>query len=225
MQALNPLRRSAWIWGWISLWLLLAACSTPGRSTDTPRPPISRGNQPSYVAITACPAQARFAIQHKRLPVEFIHTCEETPLTLDTGEQVTLITIRYGEAMDCPAGCVYQTYFGVITDEQTLIDLPVRDIATGMWGRPPFNEWRTWWTEGHASQSHQEVAVRNGHYGWVLKLDYYRFTLLYWKSYGEQAELGKTQYTASGEIFVYLDADGEEVWDYSQFQVSTQELQ
>ncbi len=225
MQAPGPLTTRPWIWSWLTFGLLLAACSTPPSPTASPTPPISRGDQPSYVAITTCPVQARFAIQRKRLPPEFIHTCEETLLTLDTGEQVTLIKVRYGEAMDCPAGCIYQTYFGLITEEQALIDLPVRDIATGMWGRPPFNEWRTWWTEDHASRSHQEVAVRNGHYGWVLKLDYYRFTLLYWKSYGEQAELGKTLYTASGEIFVYLDAEGKEVWDYSRFQVSTQELQ
>lgn len=49
--------------------------------------------------------------------------------------------------------------------------------------------------------------------------------LLYWKSYGDNAELGKTLYMAAGEIFVYLDLNGEETWDYSRFKVSTKELQ
>ena len=198
----------------------LSSCS----ASPTPTV-VMEGDRPSYVDISTCSTNAQLAIQNKHLPVDLIHSCKDERLELDTGEKVNLITIQYGEAMDCPAGCIYETYVGVITQDRTLVDLPTTDVATGMWGRPPFNEWRNWWTEGHSSQSHQEVAVRNGHYGWVLKLDYYKFTLLYWKSYGENAELGKTLYTASGEIFVYLDASGEEVWDYSRFNTSTQVIQ
>jgi hypothetical protein len=182
------------------------------------------GDHPTYVNVSECPPNARLVIEGKGLPNNLIHSCEDERVKLDTGEEVNLVRIQYGEGMDCPAGCIYDSYVGIVTQDQTLIDLPDVDIATGMWGRPPFNQWRTWWTENHSSESHQEVAVRNGHYGWVLKLEYYRFTLLYWKSYGKDAELGKTLYTATGEIFVYLDPDGEEVWDYSRFNVSTKEL-
>ena len=184
-----------------------------------------RGGRPTYVSVSDCSTNAQLVIESKGLPNNLIHSCKDECVRLDTGEEVNLVTIQYGEGMDCPSGCIYEFYVGVITQSQTLIDLPNVSIATGMWGRPPFNQWRTWWTENHSTENHQEVAVRDGYYGWVLKLDYYKFTLLYWKSYGSDAELGKTLYTATGEIFVYLDSNGEEVWDYSKFEVSTEELQ
>ncbi len=186
---------------------------------------IMVGDRPTYVNVSDCSTNARLVIESKQFPDNLIHSCKDERVKLDMGGKINLVTIQYGEGMDCPAGCIYESYTGIVTQSQTLIDLPNVSIATGMWGRPPFNQWRNWWTENHSSESHQEVAVRDGHYGWVLKLDYYKFTLLYWKSYGSDAELGKTLYTATGEIFAYLDSNDEEVWDYSQFEVSTEELQ
>ena len=186
---------------------------------------VTVGNHPTYVNVSDCPTNTQSVIESKGFPNNLIHACKDEHMRLDTGEEANLIRIQYGEGADCPSGCIHDSYLGVITQNHTLIDLPNVSIETGMWGKPPFNQWRTWWTENHSSKGHQEVAVRDGHYGWALKLDYYRFSLLYWKSYGSDAELGKTLYTATGEIFVYLDSSGEEVWDYSRFEVSTEELQ
>ena len=218
-------KRTVQVLALISALVLFSSCA-PRASLPSPTPAmVRRGDHPTYVNVSDCSTNARLVIESKGFPDDMIHLCEDERVELDTGEEVNLVKIQYGEGMDCPAGCIYESYVGIITQDQTLIDLPNVNIETAMWGRPPFNQWRTWWTENHSSKSHQEVTVRNGHYGWVLKLEYYKFTRLYWKSYGSDAELGKTLYTATGEIFVYLNSNGEEVWDYSRFEVSTKELQ
>ena len=203
----------------------LTFMSAPAPTLLAPTPTMNmEGDRPAYVNVSDCPTGAQLVIENKGFPTNLIHLCKDERVSLDTGREVSLVTIHYGEGMDCPAGCVYETYVGIITQDQSLIDLPDLSIETDMWGRSPFNEWRTWSTENHSTASHQEVAARDGHYGWVLKLDYYKFTLVYLKSYGNDAKLGKTLYMATGEIFVYLDSDGKEVWDYSRFEVVTKEL-
>jgi hypothetical protein len=196
-----------------------------GVNAPTPSP-ITVGDQPTHIALADCSDLVQSAIQSKGLPIDLIHSCKDENITLDTGEEVILISIQYGEGMDCPSGCIYEKYTGLSTDENhRLIDLPDVSIENEMWGRPPFNEWRTWWTENHSSKSYQTVAMRNGYYGWVLELEYYRFTLLYWKSSGPDAQMGKRLYSSSGEIFVFFDTNGIETWDYSRFKTVTEDIQ
>jgi heat shock protein HslJ len=183
------------------------------------------GERPTYVDVSDCPPATQSVIESKGLPNNLIHSCKEEPVKLDTGGEVNLVTIDYGEGMDCPAGCGYEAYVGVISKDQTLIDLPGGSIENDMWGRLPLDEWKTWSTENWSMKSHAELVERNGHYGWAVKLDDYKFTRVYLRSYGNDASIGKTVYTATGEIFEYLDSSGEEVWDYSKFKFTTEEIQ
>ena len=106
-----------------------------------------------------------------------------------------------------------------------MIPLPSVSITIAKWERPPFNEWQTWQTENWSVESHEELVERNGHYGWALKFDHYEFTRLSPNSYGNDASMGKTVYTVTGEIFVYLDPNGQEVWDDSRLKVATEKVQ
>jgi heat shock protein HslJ len=206
-----------------------AGISYPNGSSPRPTPsPVAtevlEGDLPIYVNVSECPPGARVAIENKRLPENLIHSCQETPGKLDTGEMISLVSIQYGEGMDCPAGCIYDSYIGVLISSRTLVDLPSVSMETAMWGHPPLNQWRTWSIQDYALKSRQEVAQRAGYYGWVLKLDDFRFTKMYFLSYGNDAKIRRTLYTATGEIFVYLDWQGREVWDFSRFDVVTREL-
>jgi len=203
----------------------------PPTATSIPTD-ITIGNKPTHIQLSECSQLAQTAIQIKRLPSNLIHSCEEEQVQLDIGEIVKLITIWYGEGSPddyCPDGCEYDRYVGVFVDnDNELVDLPDVNIELGMWGRPPFNEWRGWVTENHSSSVYQTVELRDEFYGWVLKLDYYKFMQVYLETdtsaYPPVARTKRKLYTASGEIFVYFDANKEEIWDYSRFIVETQDF-
>lgn len=194
------------------------------RQTLPAPPTVMQVARPTYVPVSDCSPGAQRVIESKGFRKDQIHSCKEEPVPLDTGQKVNLVTIQYG-GRDCGADCFYESYMEAISRDQTLIDLPRVSMTVDMWGQPPFNEWRTWQTENWSIESHEELAERNGHYGWALKFDTCKFTRLFPNSYGNDASMGKTVYTITGEIFVYLDSNGEEVWDDSRLEVATEKVQ
>ena len=102
---------------------------------------------------------------------------------------------------------MYQAYIGLFTaTSEQLIDLPPQDkrgIEAGLWGHPPLNIWRTGTCDADV-RIHGQVRVgqRAGHYGWVMAFD----------------ELSCPKAYAIGSVFIYLNAQGREVWDLSQLQ-------
>lgn len=73
------------------------------------------GDQPSYVGLQECPKPAQFAIAEKEFPAQLIHSCTSESLDID-GEKGWLVKVEYGQAQDCPAGCFYVAFVGVVQD-------------------------------------------------------------------------------------------------------------
>jgi len=190
-----------------------------------PAPPAGmQPARPTYVNVSDCTPAAQQVIESQGFRKDQIHSCKEEAVSLDTGQNVNLVTIQYG-GRDCGVDCFYESYREAISNDQTLIPLPSASITIAKLERPPFNEWQTWQTENWSIESHEELVERNGHYGWALKFDNYKFTRLYPNSYGNDASMRKTVYTITGEIFVYLDPNGQEVWDDSRLEVATEKVQ
>ena len=82
----------------------------------------------------------------------------------------------------------------------------------------------TWCTENHSSKSHVTADSRNGHYGWLMHFDYYQFNLLYWKASNVNRQPDKRSYISTGDVFIYLVSHGTEIWDFSGFNTTTEDL-
>ena len=211
----------------VMLATLWPACA---RAELTPTPPPTftsvapEVDRPSFIKVSDCSVLAQTAIQDKGLPIDAIHYCQEELVVLDTGEDVSLIRISYGQPMVCSTGCVYNPYIGLfVGGHQTLVDLPrygEPGVENGVWSRPPFNVWRTWGIDNYYSKSHVDVGLRDGHYGWLLVFENHNFTAL-----GSDGNLPYRRYESTGEVFVYLDSSGKEIWGFSQFQTTEAELQ
>lgn len=200
----------------------LTPTSIPETSTPLPTLSFSIGNKATYVDLSKCSPLAQATIHIKNFPTNLIYRCEVEEVELDNSETVTLIKIYYGEGMDCPAGCIYENYAGIFTQNQSLVDLPDVQIDISIWGRSPINHWKNMTTiDGHRIEGPQQVTKINGNYGWIQKFDL-EAVETYW--HDASSEVKKRKHTAIGEIFVYLDTNGKEIWDYSGFEVTAVEV-
>ncbi len=164
------------------------------------------GDEPRYIPLSSCPPLAQTAVVAKGMPADLIAVCKEQTIPIESGETVTLVQVFYGPASDCPAGCIYQHYLGLFTDgDQVLRDLPLegvypRGLESAAWRNPPLNSWRESGCEDVLVETTTKVSKRNGHYGWLL----------------EYAELRCVHLQGAGNLFIYIDEQGNEVWDSSQ---------
>lgn len=84
------------------------------------RPPII-GDFPAYKNVLFCPSHARYVVENKNLPGNLIHSCEEEKLELE-GQTKYLVDIGYGAGMDCPAGCIYNGFRGLVNEKSNTIE-------------------------------------------------------------------------------------------------------
>jgi hypothetical protein len=72
----------------------------------------------SVISATSCSQEAQQVIQEKNLSSP--RHCDVETIKIDN-ENAKLVTIEYGPGMDCPAGCIYESYTGIFKDD-TLVD-------------------------------------------------------------------------------------------------------
>ncbi len=73
------------------------------------------GDAETYVSPSTCGPSARFVIKKKGL--NSIHRCKEETFEV-AGKKVVYVEIEYGAGMDCPAGCIYEAVFSIVTDKK-----------------------------------------------------------------------------------------------------------
>lgn len=57
-----------------------------------------------------------------------------------------------------------------------------------------------------------------------MHFDYYQFNLLYWKASNVNRQPDKRSYISTGDVFIYLVSHGTEIWDFSGFNTTTEDL-
>ena len=67
--------------------------------------------QEEPIPVDECPDKARFVIEQKGFTD--IHLCQQEELTID-GKTVWFVKIAYGPGMDCPSGCFYAMFQGIV---------------------------------------------------------------------------------------------------------------
>ncbi len=184
------------------------------------------GDTPSYVGILNCPKPVLFAIHDKGFPENLIHSYNSKKILLD-GSTLYIVNIEYGEAQDCPAGCFYEHFVGVISLEKSFMHQlpgPNHNYVLSLLGsQPPFTKQRYNFEKLLENSAVLKLAKKNNQFGWEIfftqpypcswiKID--KGTVTYTSVINE----GKNIYESfSGSIFVYLK-DGNIQWDFTNLQ-------
>lgn len=173
---------------------------------DEPSQEPTVGDSPKYVAFSSCPPDAQDVITANGIPKNKVHSCKAESRYVES-ERVVLVWVLYGDPMDCPSGCIYKSFWGVVDANNVITELPgsPQSVLSEIWAQEPFNTWRN---DPNFSPDAEimdvteiHVAKRNGQIGYEV-----RFIRPY-NTYG-------------GTVFVWLsrDASGNPVskWDMSE---------
>ena len=195
------------------------------------------GDAPSYVSVPLCPGPAQIVISQKNFPVDLIHSCTSDSKEIE-GQKVDFVRIAYGAAQDCPAGCFYAWFTGVVVPEEpSVIELPAYDethILMGMFAQAPF--------QGEAGMldfacpadiekfADVTLAEQNGFYGW--RATFHQPYSCQWKEVTFTRVTYENKFLHTGHVmsrifeggfFVYLK-EGKVVWDFGQLKTSERQL-
>jgi len=184
----------------------------PGDNGD-----IQIGGKETYINISDCDEWARFVIEEKNIPTEKIHSCSSNQQTLNSNV-VYLVDIFYGPADDCPSGCIYKRFLGVLTPDKSLLkelSLGPESVLDMIWAQPPLDTARN--NSGFECPSlldeyiEVELGTRGENYGW--NLNFIQPLVCSWEEFDEvQQVLNRKSLTMDGNIFVYFE-NGREQWN------------
>lgn len=190
--------------------------TAPPVATPQTSPEPRVGDTPSYIDPSSCSPAAMQVIRSKRLPLQLIHACRDEPVSLD--ETGRLVTIAYGEPQDCPSGCIYEIYIGLVLDRSgKIVDLPRMPQEHAIWAQRPLNRLRAPGITYKTSLEVQtELGRRSGRYGWVMKFVSNEITVTEPVARDQTIDpkVRTRAYDVVGELFVYL-ANKREIWDSS----------
>ena len=178
---------------------------------------IQIGDDESYVDFSTCDQWAQNVINKKSLPQQLIHSCKSSQKILDS-EIVNLVDIFFGPPDDCPSGCIYKRFIGVVKLDKSIIEqLPPgpEGILNSVWAQPPLDTARNYSGFECPSQLEDYIDVTLGKletkYGW--NLNFQNPLTCSWEEFDNVKQtVNKRSFTLNGSMFVYLD-NGEERWN------------
>lgn len=176
------------------------------------------GDNESYIGFSTCDQSTKFVINKKNLPNNLIHSCESSQKNLGT-ESVNVVDIFFGPPDDCPSGCIYKRFIGVLVLEKSFFqELPSggpEGILNDIWGQPPLNAVRNYSGFDCSSELENYIDVTLGkegnNYGW--KLNFKKPLICSWEEFDNVKQVvNKRTLTLNGTMFVYLE-NGTERWN------------
>lgn len=75
-------------------------------------------NRPSYVRYSSCSSVAKSVLDSLNVAQDRIHECKSEPRKID-GETWHLVSLQYGLAQDCSAGCFYDRVYVAVLPSNT----------------------------------------------------------------------------------------------------------
>jgi len=187
---------------------------------------------PSYTSISSCSKIAQLVIEKKNLPQNQIHSCDSKKKIVD-GERIYLVDIAYGPAQDCPSGCFYDHFFGIVVVEKNKIAellSPAQSVAL-LYSEIPFqaNQKRDY--ECNSSLESITTAVlakQNNKYGWKIlfkkpyECSYIKLTqtkVTYENTLIHRGNRIVKSYR--GSVFVYFENRLSPYWNFDKLEVTT----
>lgn len=184
------------------------------------------GDTPSYVSIADCPEPVLFAIHNKAFPQNLIHSYN-IKKTLFNNSTLYIVDIEYGEAQDCPSGCFYESFIGVVSLENRFVYQlpgPRHDyIISLIYSQPPFTQKKYIFDKLLDNFTLFKLAQKNNQFGWEIFFTqpypcYWiqndKSTVTHTRVIHEGKKMHESFY---GSIFVYFK-NGELNWDFTNLQ-------
>jgi len=175
------------------------------------------GDTPSYIPISSCSQEAQFLINEKDFPTNLIAGCNTTKHKVDR-DTFYVVTISYGEAQDCPAGCFYDTYIAAVPKNGgTFYDLSANPASESFDVNNIYTEVSFGDESGHTdhvcptnleSVTKTSLARENGKIGW--KFEFIKPFTCTWK------ELSSTKVTMDN-TFIHTGVEITNSWNGSWF--------
>lgn len=190
--------------------LIVFGCTKNGLSQS--------GDTPSYIDVSSCTDFAQYVIRERKLPSRLIHLCESKQEDLD-GEKFHIVQIEYGTAQDCPAGCFYDHFLGVVKDDQSfIVELPgphASYIVSLLYSQSPFaqtNDRDYQCPASLESVSEVKLAKESRRIGWQIRLvrpyecSWFKVERTTVTHDNKFVHTGKViRKTIEGSVFAYLD--------------------
>jgi len=97
--------------------------SNPSVPTDAQKIEDHKDTVPNIVT-RECTNISKLVIKQKEL--EKVSTCLEQSFSVD-GQGIHYVDITYGDLMDCPSGCIYSHYYGIVENNKITDFFPLRE--------------------------------------------------------------------------------------------------
>ena len=164
---------------------------------------LSVGDDPEKGLAENCGLASQKSTQAKGF--DPVHSCVEEIMTINN-EEVTYVEIKHGQGMDCPSGCIYQNYYGVVKGND-IYDLPQNYSKDYILSQVVPSKIRKEYGMGCGDFESDELSEQE----LMINLVEYK------NSYAWQVIFRNTSsgdYELSGEAYVYVES-GETVIDVS----------
>lgn len=103
---------------------------------ETPKYKII-GDTPTHINPDTCPQKAKFVIDQHSLSL--IHSCDVEEVKYGS-QKAYLVEIFYGPGMDCPSGCIYNSDFNIVFENDSIYQIkdfyfanPERNVIEYIW--------------------------------------------------------------------------------------------
>ncbi len=177
--------------------------------------------EPRYINPDHCSDSARAVIEFLQLPTQLIHSCQSNPAA-GTLADATLVSLKYGEAQDCPSGCFYEELWAVADSFGQIQVLPkfnksLAVIWNGQMLLPDFDRMKTD-MDCSTDENILEVKLVNTAQTWAWQYDLHDFTCTWRETMFSDVKSDKIVHHGyritrvwSGSAFLTL-LDGQDVW-------------